>query len=430
VRAGSAPVAVVDAPLARAGADLGAEAIETIQVGDPSRARSRWRSPDGRRLLVTPRLRPLATDPVRRPDRDQDPGNAPFVTPTNLVGRAAARRRWVRRGFVPVSPGRTKLRHRILPRTVIGIAAMLLAFAIGVGFSGAAFYAYYDKRLAQNEETVSRFVDGFDRQFTDAVGALDELRVQSVTDIRQELTPLGDLAADAKGVAGLPATAGPSVWQLKTQNEVGQAVTGAAFAVAPHGKGTAFITSFSLVVASTTAPSPTMELEKRGQRLPAQLWAWDTEHDLALVVVDEVVPPLPLASDVDQVAALGSRVFGLSGVGGQGATASPGVLLDHSQNGLQHTTAVGTLFQGGPLVTGDGKVIGMASLAYRPFGVDPGQVLQAPDVAALCAKVLKCAPTKDAMSIDVTSELSDAPPAETATYGSGQSTEAPAAAGD
>ncbi len=383
--------------------DLDGASVETITVGE-ARARSRFRSPDGRRLLVTPRLRPVDGEPARPPADDTDAAGEPFVAPTNPVSKAVTRRRWERKGFVPVTPGRVKMRHRILPRSVIGIATMLLFFGLGVGFSGAAFYAYYDQRLAQNEETVSRFVNGFDKQFTDAVGAVDELRVQAVDDIRAEMVPIEGIVADANGVSTLPASVGPSVWQLETKDEAGNLLTGAAFAVLPHDGGTAFVTSYSLVAASTTEPAPAIELVKRTQRIPAQLWAWDPDRDLALVVVKEVIPPLSLASDVDQVTAVGGRVFAMSGVGGQGSTASPGTLLDHSQSGLQHTAAVGTLFQGGPLVTGDGRVIGMASLGYRPNGIDPGDVRQAPDVAALCARILHCAKAAEVMTVDLNTE--------------------------
>lgn len=383
--------------------ELDGTSVETITVGE-ARARSRFRSPDGRRLLVTPRLRPIEGEPARPPVDDTDAAGEPFVAPTNPVSKAVTRRRWERKGFVPVTPGRVKMRHRILPRSVIGIATMLLFFGLGVGFSGAAFYAYYDQRLAQNEETVSRFVNGFDKQFTDAVGAVDELRVQAVDDIRAEMVPIEGIVADANGVSTLPASVGPSVWQLETKDEAGNLLTGAAFAVLPHDGGTAFVTSYSLIAASTTEPAPAIELVKRTQRIPAQLWAWDPDRDLALVVVKEVIPPLSLASDVDQVTAVGGRVFAMSGVGGQGSTASPGTLLDHSQSGLQHTAAVGTLFQGGPLVTGDGRVIGMASLGYRPNGIDPGDVRQAPDVAALCARILHCAKAAEVMTVDLNTE--------------------------
>ena len=339
-------------------------------------------------------------------------GVAPFVPPARRVKSAWSLRRLERRGFVPLSPGRPKLRHRILPRTVIGIATTLLAFGVGAAFSGAAFYAYYDTRLAENEETVARFVEGFDQQFTDATGTIDELRLQAVDDIRAELSPLGDYVDDANGVIGLPATAGPSVWHLQTRDEAGKPVNGAAFAVARHDGGTAFVTSHELIVASLTTPNPPIELVKGDERLTAQLWTWDAELDVAIVVVDAEIPALDLATAEEQVAAVGARTFALSGVGGQGATASPGVLLDQSRSGLQHTAPVGSLFVGGPLLNGDGKVVGVASLSYHPHDVDPGRVLSAPDVPGICQAVLACAEDAiEGLAVDIPVAQPEAPAA-------------------
>lgn len=359
-----------------------------------------------------PGLRTIDADPRtrgrtsrRRPSTarvDRIGGVAPWVPPTGRLGRRLRMRELSRRGFVPLSPGRQKLRHRILPRTVIGIAFMLLATGVGAAFSGAAFYAYYDNRLAENERTVARFVEGFDQQFTDAAGALDEMRVEAVGTIRDELEPLGEYVADAGGVVGLPATAGPSVWLVETRDENGMVVVGSAFAVVGHRGGTALVTSHQVVRAATVAPGPEVELLKGDRRLTAEVWSWDEERDLALLVVDAEIPALSLAGDQAQVAAVGHRVFALSGFGGQGASAAPGVLIDHSPVGLQHTAPVGTLFTGGPLLDGEGRVVGMASASYSPLGVGPGSVPQAPDVAGICAEILRCAEVDETVTAEVT----------------------------
>jgi S1-C subfamily serine protease len=309
-------------------------------------------------------------------------------------------REWNRRGFVQLSPHKQKLRHRILPRTVIGISFMLLSAGVGAAFSGAAFYAYYDNRLAENERTVARFVEGFDQQFTDASGALNEMQVDAVSTIRSELAPLDSFVSDARGVVNLPATAGPSVWLLETRNEAGRLVNGSAFAVVGHRGGTALVTSHDVIAASTIAPGPGIDLIKGNERIPARLWAWDEERDLALLVVDRQIPVLEMAGAKVQVEAIGGTVFAMSGFGGQGATAAPGVLLDHSQLGLQHTAPVGTLYVGGPLLDGQGRVLGVASGTYQPFGVDPGAVGQAPDVAGICARILRCSEVEEGLTAE------------------------------
>ncbi len=317
-------------------------------------------------------------------------GTAPFVPPKNRLGRRMRMRELGRRGFVQLSPGKQKLRHRILPRTVIGIAAMLMAVGVGAAFSGAAFYAYYDNRLAENERTVARFVEGFDQQFTDAAGALDEVRTESVSTIRSELGPLSDYVSDARGVINLPASAGPSVWLVETRDEAGKVGHGSAFAIVGHRGGTALVTSYQVVIASASAPSPGIELVKGNSRIPAELWSWDEERDLALLVVDQQIPILQMAGNNAQLDSVGGRVFAMSGYGGQGATASPGVLLDHSPIGLQHTAPLATFFNGGPLLNSEGQVLGMASNSYNPFELEPGQVHMAPDVRGICVEILQC----------------------------------------
>ena len=318
-------------------------------------------------------------------------GIAPMVKPPGRFARMRAARRWSRRGFVPRGPRQEKRRHRILPRTVIGISGMLMALGIGAAFAGAAFYAYYDDRLAENEREVARFVDGFDQQFTDASSAIDQLRVQSVEEIRGELAPLGEFVTEQNGVIELPALAGPSVWTISTLDEAGRPISGSAFAVTGHEGGTALVTSYSLVRASTGAPGPEITLIKNGERVEATLWSWDPSRDLALVVTPAEIPTLDLAVGTDQIDALGARVFAMSGIGGQGATASPGVLIDQSDVGVQHTAAIGEAFLGGPLLDGSGLVIGVTTLDYEPFGIENGQVSFAPDVSGICARVLRCA---------------------------------------
>ncbi len=347
--------------------------------------------------------------PPRSLRRTKIGGVAPYIAPKHRLGRWARMRDLGRRGYVPLSPGRRKLRHRILPRTVIGISTMLLMLGIGSAFSGAAFYAYYDNRLAENEQAVSRFVEGFDQQFTDATGAIDELRIDTIGEIRNELRPLGDYVADADGVINLPQSAGPSVWLLESRDEDGEIITGSAFAVVEHRDGTALVTSYAVVVAAVTEPSPGIDLIKGNERIPAQLWAWDAERDVALIVVDREIPLLEFASERGQLDSVGARVFALAGVGGSGATASPGVLLDHSQIGLQHTAPIGTLFRGGPLLNGEGKVLGVASDHYRPFGIDPGDVRQAPDVRAICVRILECQEIREEFTIEVTDTETEAP---------------------
>lgn len=327
---------------------------------------------------------------ARRSGAEREGGVAPALRPPSRFQQWRMRRSWAPRGFVPMSPGREKRRHRILPRTVIGTSFMLLSFASGIGFAGAAFYAYYDDRLAQSEQQTAAFIEGFHGQFDDASSALEQMRNDAIAEVRAELGPMAEFASDARGVIELPGMVGESVWVLESLDDAGRPVIGSAFAAAGHDGGTAFLTSYSLVRASTTEPRPSIWLLKGDQRVEATLWSWDPTHDLALITTTVPVTPMTLADPAVHAQSLGGRGFVMAGVGGQGATASPGVIVDRAERLIQHTAPVGTFFVGGPLVDGEGVVLGVGSLSYRPLGVDSGVVAQSPDIAAICAKVLNC----------------------------------------
>ena len=205
----------------------------------------------------------------------------------------------------------------------------------------------------------------------------------------------------------MPTTVGPSVWTINTLDSNGAPTVGSAFAVVGYNGGTAMVTNYSLIKAATVSPGPAISVEKGDQRLTAQVWAWDAEHDLALLIVDADIPKLALASSAVRGAATGGRLFAVSSVGGQGATASPGFLIDQSAAGIQHTIPVGSLFRGGPLVDSSGAVLGIASLTYDPLGAGVGgAVSTAADVNALCVRLLRCADEANDVTVEVPSEES------------------------
>jgi S1-C subfamily serine protease len=186
-------------------------------------------------------------------------------------------------------------------------------------------------------------------------------------------------------------TAAPSVFFVETRDESGATSVGSAFVVGNTEDQSLLLTSLETVASSTIAPGPEIRVRQGEKNLVAELWSWEVGLDLALLVVDD--PELPALEWVDEEAAaqaLSSGVFAVSGSGGLGATASPGLVVDQSADGFQHTATVGTAFRGGPILTNDGKVLGVASLAYWPLGFDPGDVHFSVPVGRACGSVLTC----------------------------------------
>ncbi len=282
-------------------------------------------------------------------------------------------------------------RHRILPRTVIGITMMLLAAAVGAAFSGALLYAYYDWRLSTNEDRVGVLAESLQQRLTDAGASIDEAQQQALAELQDRAGPLIDQKSDAVAMADLTPVVLPSTWFVSTLDENGQPSVGTAFVVSSDDTSSLLLTSYRAVSASTTQPGPEIQLSNDGgDPVVARLYSWDPEHDLALLTIDRGgLTPLTWATG-DDAAVTGERVYAASGVGAEGVTFSPGTVLDQSADGIQMTAPVGSSWQGGPVVTQDGKVVAVASLAYQPLGFNPGQVPFAPPVDAACERVLDC----------------------------------------
>ena len=114
---------------------------------------------------------------------------------------------------------------------------------------------------------------------------------------------------------------------------------------------------------------------------------------LALKIVDvgpdrlQAYAGVPIAYQVESILKIDLLDGGL---GGAGVSLSPGLVVDQSQVGMQHSAPVGNAWQGGPLLTAEGEVLAIASIAYAPLGFDPGDLTFAVPVEGACERVLTC----------------------------------------
>ncbi len=318
-------------------------------------------------------------------------GAAPFVKPSARRSKRKRRRDYRQLGFVELTPEKLRLRHRVLPRTVVGASRMLVSLGVGAAFSGASFYAYYDWRTSQSEAENKSFAENFQQTFTQAQEQLDITRNQAIEEINGSLEPLRTWANDSNAVAELPAKVGSGVFFVRTQDAAGKPSVGSAFVVSSGPNESLLLTSYQVVSALAAKPAPPLTLEKGADSFTAELWAWDADHDLALLKTTRGgLPQLEWAPDGERAQTSGKRVYAMSGSGGQGATASPGLAVDASQAGIRHDTPLSPEFRGGPLTNAAGQVLGVVSTSYSPTGVDAGELTFAPYITTACEQVLRC----------------------------------------
>ena len=288
------------------------------------------------------------------------------------------------------SPPRFDWRGRLLPRSILGITALLVAASVGAAFSGAVFYAFYQYRLDTNKTAVDKYVTGFDQRLNTAVKIIDKERDDARNSVKQELEPLRQLAASGQTIADLRKKVEPSVWFVATLADDGSPSVGSAFVVFADADTSFLLTSFTTVRASTKKPGPGIELRKGNDRLPADLVTWEEGRDLALVSVKRGNLPRLGWSTSTPLAQPGDRVFAVSGLGAQGASIAQGLVTDVSAAGIAHDAPVGVQFQGGPLLNPNGEVVGLSSRSFSPLGFAPDTVWFAPPIRTACDKVLRC----------------------------------------
>jgi hypothetical protein len=86
----------------------------------------------------------------------------------------------------------------------------------------------------------------------------------------------------------------------------------------------------------------------------------------------------------------GDRLYSVSGLGTAGASIDEGTIVDVSSSGLAVDAAIGSSFQGGPLINQSGQVIAVASRTYAPLGFTSTGIWYTPYVEAACSKILSC----------------------------------------
>lgn len=281
---------------------------------------------------------------------------------------------------------RGQVRFPILTRSILVWMFIFLLGGLAFGASAAFWWSHFSQEVDALRAETTTFTD----QVEGASDAIATQREDAMTEIDEALDVFGRIAGAPETVAAAGEYA-ESVWFVETMDQEGAPSVGSAFVVGSDGEQSLLVTSLEVVEAATVTPGPEITIRSGDRALPAELWSWDVELDLALLTVGEAdLPALEWAEDEAAASALGSGIVVLGGLGGAGASASPGLVVDQSAAGLQHTAPVGAGYRGGPIMTGDGTVLGVASLAYQPLGFDPGEVRFAVPVSEACRSILVC----------------------------------------
>ena len=300
--------------------------------------------------------------------------------------RSQRRKEWRQEERARRYAARRSVRFPVFTRSVLLWMIIFALFGLAFGASGAFWWTHFNTQVSEiREETRD-----IEARSSEALAQIEAERNAALTQIDQSLTPLSGFLSEARTIQ-LAELFSPSVWFVATLDEAGAPSVGSAFSVSTSDGETLLVTSFSTVRAASVQPGPEIALRNGVEEVPATLVNFDADRDLALLRTTRGnIPALEWANDDQQAQALGSRVFPVSGFGGAGASLTSGIVIDQNAAGFLHTAPVGLFMQGGPIVTADGKVLGVASVDYKPLGFDPGEVHFSVQIAVVCEKLLDC----------------------------------------
>jgi S1-C subfamily serine protease len=311
---------------------------------------------------------------------------AALPAPPAATSRWQRRKEWRRTERARRYAARRSVRFPIFTRSVL--LWMLLFALVGVSFgsSGAFFWAHFNTQISELRDQTQ----DFDKRSQEAEGQLETMRNKAVTDINNQIKPIAPYIAESRTLQ-LAQVFSPYVWFVTTLDEDGKASVGSAFSVVTDDHQTLLVTSLNTVRAASMTPAPAIQLHKNADVMDATLVSFDADRDLGLLRVSRPkMPVLDWATDDQQAQALGLRVFPVSGFGGAGASLSSGVVSDQNAAGFLFDARIGSATQGGPVVTADAHVMGVASLAYHPLGFDPGEMHFSVPVSQVCIKLMDC----------------------------------------
>ena len=330
----------------------------------PADWRRAYPRPDGRRGFPVP-----------------DPGS--YAPPTRL-GRLL--------GVGPGGSGRPPdPAGRLIPRTVVGLAAWSLVLAAVLGVVIALGFAASQARIAEREQA---------RLGQSRGPAGDQ------GDVASPAPSVSPSPSPSDPLAELVGTVGRSVVVVEDFDPSGTGTSGSGFVLQATPRDIWVITSYTVVRGARTAGRPVKIRLPNFQRLDGSVRSSDPDRDVAVVVVSgENLPSLnrfaaPVTQPGAPVLVLG--VIPSSGkVTGTRATVSQvlpdGLLLEAP--GLASAS-------GGPVLDADGNLVGVLPVQYVPKGqAAPG--LWVVPAQLLCRRLVVC--PRAALGVDPSASPSAAP---------------------
>ncbi len=209
--------------------------------------------------------------------------------------------------------------------------------------------------LQRQVNELTQVLDGATERLDGVEESVDDTRAD-VSKVDKKVTRVKRKADETLNPSKVTREAMPSVVTVGCGDDLG---SGFAIDIGkpPAGYRTAVLTNHHVVESCTYVDGPGVQVLKDGGSTTAELYSWDEDNDLALVLIGTRLPRLKTADSPvvgDQVVAIGSP-YGLEG------TVTTGVVSNTYDRFFQTDAAINPGNSGGPLLDRNGKVLGVTT---------------------------------------------------------------------
>ena len=111
-----------------------------------------------------------------------------------------------------------------MPKSVLGISALILAFSLGASLSGVVAYSYYTYRLTNTENKVNAALGTFGNTAKSASAAIKAQQDAATAQIQTQLAPIQKLAAEGATLQALVVKSAPALYFVHTLDQARPAV--------------------------------------------------------------------------------------------------------------------------------------------------------------------------------------------------------------
>lgn len=298
------------------------------------------------------------------------------VTMHELPARAGDARGFFRRGRDVIFGTERRIGIWTLP-------LFLIMGLLGATLSGGLALLYYGQQVRDLERTTSRARAQLDEVAEDLGQTAEEARKE----IQDEARSVKE-AVSRKPPIESPNEAG--IYAVAARHAGGEVRVGSGFAIFSDSNETYMVTSYSTVESDDGFAVRTADVYLPGGTVTATVHNYDRDLDVATLRLRGGPVPVPEWRPGEQGLTRGDAVY-VAGIAGPSTpTIVSGTIAGFSSATIVPDIALNAFLAGAPLLDASGKVMGIASLSYHPFGPVDGDLEYAVPIRLICKRLVRC----------------------------------------